>query len=263
LEVYTRRLHEMGWRVLLYTAGQGEEVDDLLPEVLAYQVDGLIIISSQLSSRMADEVLARGTPVVLFNRYVRGSRASAVCCDNYGGGRLVAQTLLERGYRHLAYIAGPEETLTNQDRERGFGEYLTQHGIGEWLREPGNYTYEAGFAATARLLGRSDPPQAIFCGNDITAIGALDAARELKRLVPADIAIIGFDGIPQGNWGAYALTTVRQPMEAMIERSLGLLLERIASPELEVIHEFLPGTLVERGSLRQVGNQGHKRRSLG
>lgn len=249
LEALTQHLHNLGWRVLLFTAGSREDVDDLLPEVLAYQVDGLIIVSATMSSRMARECVGRGTPVVLFNRYVPGSGASAVSCDNREGGRKVAEALLRAGYRRLAYIAGREDSSTNVDRERGFAEVLREHGQ-TWLREPGNFSYEAGFNAAMRLLRLEAPPQAIFCANDITAIGAIDAARKLGVRVPEDLAVIGFDDIPAASWAAYNLTTVRQPIERMIEASVRLLLGRIEDPGLLAVNEFIPGELVRRGSAR-------------
>lgn len=249
LQAFTQTLHELGWRVLLFTAGTSEDVDELLPEVLAYQVDGLIIVTASLSSKMTREALQRGIPVVLFNRYAPGSGASAVSCANYEGGRMVADALLDAGHKRLAYITGREDTSTNLDRQRGFLERLAERGLPGRL-EPGNFTYEGGFEAAMRLLGAKARPDAIFCANDITALGALDAARKLGVGVPSELSVIGFDDIPMAQWAAYSLTTVRQPVEAMIEASVRLLLERVSNTNLGSVLEFLPGTLVRRGSAR-------------
>ena len=250
LEAFTQRLHELGWRVLLFTAGKSNDVDVLLPDVLAYQVDGLIIVTATLSSQMTREVLQRGIPVVLFNRYAPGSGASAVSCANLEGGRMVADELVRAGHRRLAYIAGRPDTSTNVDRQKGFLERLTELGVTDCRVESGDFTYEAGFAAAQRLLTSSLPPDAIFCANDITALGALDAARKLNISVPDELSVIGFDDIPMGQWAAYDLTTVRQPVEDMIETSIALLLERVENTHLGSVLQFLPGTLVRRGSAR-------------
>jgi DNA-binding LacI/PurR family transcriptional regulator len=250
LEAFTQRLHELGWRVLLFTAGTSTDVDVLLPEVLAYQVDGLIIVTATLSSQMTREVLQRGIPVVLFNRYAPGSGASAVSCANYEGGRLVADELFKAGHKRLAYIAGRPDTSTNLDRQKGFLERLSELKVSDCRVESGDFTYEAGFAAAQRLLRSSHPPDAIFCANDITALGALDAARKLKVNIPDELSVIGFDDIPMGQWAAYDLTTVRQPVEDMIEASIALLLERVENMHLGSVLQFLPGTLVRRGSAR-------------
>lgn len=251
LEAFTERLHALGWRVLLFTAGSNESVDDLLPSVLAYQVDGLVIASAGLTSTMAEACLQRGTPVVLFNRYAPNSGASAVVCDNIAGGRALADLLLDAGHLKLAYIAGREDSSTNRDREHGFKQRLLERGIAVLLREAGAYTYDSGFQAAQRLLKRRHPPSAIFCANDITAMGAIDAAREQGVRVPHDLSVVGFDDIPAAAWSAYRLTTVQQPVGLMIERSIQLLMERIENPALEFETCFLPGTLIERASVRR------------
>ncbi|MEY4531009.1 MAG: hypothetical protein RLZZ156_1730 [Deinococcota bacterium] len=250
LEKLTSKLHALGWRVLLFSTDADHEVDDLLPLVLEYQCDGLLIASASLSSHMAETLSRHGTPVVLFNRYAADASSSAVCCDNRGGGRLVADYLLERPHSRYAYIAGRENTSTNRDRESSYTARLETAGF-RVQREAGNFTYEAGFAAMQRLLARSDAPDAIFCANDITAIGAIDAAREKGIEVGTEISIIGFDDIPMAAWGAYNLTTIRQPVEMMIDSSLQILLEAIENTPIGSNLRFIPGVLIERRSVKE------------
>ncbi len=250
LERFTQRLHDIGRRVLLFNAAPDQAIDDMLPLVLQHQVDAVIITSATLSSEMADECARQGTPVIMFNRYVPGARANAVSCDNVAGGRLAADLLLDAGYRRLAYIAGKEHTSTNVDREQGFSDRMRERGQTEWLREPGAYTYRSGYEAASRLLRRDDPPEAIFVSNDIMALGVLDRARELQISVPDELAVIGFDDIPAASRPAYSLTTIRQPVNRMIEATLELLLERIDAPQAEPVLKFMPGILIERNSVR-------------
>ncbi len=257
LEKLTSKLHALGWRVLLFSTDAEHEVDDLLPLVLEYQCDGLLIASASLSSHMAETLSRHGTPVVLFNRYAADASSSAVCCDNRGGGRMVAEYLLKRPHRCYAYIAGRENTSTNRDRESSYTSRLEEAGY-TVQRETGNFTYEAGFAAMQRLLARSDAPDAIFCANDITAIGAIDAAREAGVKVGTDISIVGFDDIPMAAWGAYNLTTIRQPVETMIDSSLQILLEAIENAPLGSNLRFIPGSLIERGSVKGQGQKGKR-----
>lgn len=250
LEKFTERLQALGRQVLLFNAGPNQEVDDILPLVLEYQVDGLIITSATLSSEMVDECVQHGTPVILFNRYVLGANVSAVCCDNDQGGRAVANFLLDTGHKRLAYIAGTQNTSTNIDREKGFTDRLRERGVLEWQHVQGNYTYEAGYEATKRLLQRHDRPDAIFCANDIMALGAIDAARfEMGLKIPEELSIIGFDDIPAANWPSYSLTTIRQPVNQMIQATIDLLIERIDAPQAEPVLKLIPGTLITRGSV--------------
>jgi len=250
LDQFTHRLQERGKQTLLFNATTGRDVDDTLPLVLQYRVDAIIITSALLSSAMADECARLGTPVILFNRYIPRSKASAVCCDNVAGGRLVADLLLDAGRRRLAYVTGRANTSTNLDREKGFGERLRERGVTDWLCEPGEYTHESGYAAAKRLLARAEPPDAIFAANDITAMGVLDAARELGVRVPEQLSVIGFDGIPAGEWQAYSLTTIRQPVEEMIDATLALVEARIEKPDAVPVIKMIPGALVKRSSAR-------------
>lgn len=249
LEKFVRALGEVGLRPLVFTAPSGQEVDDILPAVLEYRVDALIITSATLSSARIDECARQGMPVLLFNRTLPGSAASAICCDNVEGGRLAANLLLDTGHRRPAYIAGSANSSTNRDRERGFVERLRERGIVQIAREQGTYTYEAGHAAARQLLARAAPPDALFCASDIIALGARDAARELGVRVPDDLAIVGFDDIPMAGWRPYDLTTIRQPVDPMIAATLALL----AAPAAEPVTQLFPGALIERGSTRRAG----------
>ncbi|RMF05232.1 MAG: LacI family DNA-binding transcriptional regulator [Chloroflexi bacterium] len=256
LDKFTQRLQEMGRQILLFNAAAGQDVDDILPLVLQYRVDGLIITSATISSEMADVLARDGTPVILFNRYVLGANCSAVCCDNVDGARKIADFLLDNGHKRPAYIAGDANTSTNIDREKGFGDRLRERGIIQWYHEQGEYTYQSGYDATLRLMQLAKPPDAIFCANDVMALGALDAARHALGLrVPEDLSIIGFDDIPAASWPSYMLTTIRQPVTRMIDATLDLLLERLDNPKVEPALKLIPGPLIQRNSTRVAETQ--------
>jgi DNA-binding LacI/PurR family transcriptional regulator len=230
-------------------------VEQALPTALQYQVDGLIITSATLSSTLAKACARSGTPVVLFNRYASSDDVHVVRCDNVLGGRLVADALLDAGHRRLAYIAGEEGSSTNRDREQGFVERLRERGQALAFRESGgDYTYEAGYAAAQRLLQAEEPPDGIFCASDLIAMGALDLAHCERRCgVPEDLSIIGFDDIPMAGWPGYHLTTVRQPVEEMVQATIQVLLQAIEAPSAEPVIRVIAPTLVVRASARVAG----------
>lgn len=251
LEKFTQKLNEMGQQILLFSVLPAQEADDLLPLVFQYQVNALIVTSATLSSNVTNECDRRGVPLILFNRYILGSKASAVCCDNVEGGRLVANLFLDADHKRLAHIAGRAHTSTNRDREKGFADRLRERGYTNWLREEGEHTYESGREAAKRLLQRPDPPDAIFCVSDIVALGAMDAARyDVGLRVPEDVSIIGFDDLPMAAWPTYSLTTLREPVNRMIDATLALLTERIENPDAEPVLKLLPGRLIKRNSAR-------------
>ncbi|MBL8058222.1 MAG: LacI family DNA-binding transcriptional regulator [Anaerolineales bacterium] len=251
IEKLTRKLQEMGRQTLLFSVEPDQDVDEILPLVLQYRVDALIITSASLSSEMASQCERQGTPVVLFNRYVPGAKVSAVCCDNIEGGRLVANLLLDAGHKRLAHIAGRAPTSTNRDREKGFADRLRERGYGTWLRDESDHAYQSGREAAQRLFRRPDRPDAIFCVSDAVAFGAIDAARyDCGLRIPEDVSIVGFDDLPTAAWPAYSVTTIREPVNRMVDLTLELLVERIEHPQAEPVLELLPGQVVKRTSAR-------------
>jgi DNA-binding LacI/PurR family transcriptional regulator len=250
LEKFTHRLQEMGKQVLLLKAPPDRSVDEMLPQVLGYQVDALIIASMTPGNETIDVSSRGGRPVILFNRYVLDTSAHVVCCDNCQGGRLAADLLIDAGHSRIAFIAGDENTTTNLMREKGFVDQLRQRGHSDIIREQAVYSYEAGREAARRLLSSDNPPQAIFCAADIIALGVMDAARhELGLHIPNDLAVVGFDDIPLAAWPAYDLTTIRQPVDEMITATLELLTrddEETQSSDVRI----LPVELIVRGSAK-------------
>ncbi|MCW5860867.1 MAG: substrate-binding domain-containing protein, partial [Caldilineales bacterium] len=187
----------------------------------------------------------------LFNRYVLGAQVDAVCTDNVEAGRLAANLLLDAGHHRLAFIEGKVNASTNIDRKKGFLDRLRERGYTDVLVAPGDYSYESGFAAAKRLLGRDDRPDAIFCASDSEALGALDAARyECGLSVPDDVSILGFDDIPAAAWPSYSLTTIRTPVNRMVNATIDLVLSRLEKPASSPTTLLLPGALVVRTSAR-------------
>ena len=250
LEKFTLQLQAMGKQVLLFGAPPDRTVDEILPHVLGYQVDSLIIASTTPGRAIIDECARIGTPVILFNRFSSATQANVVCCDNEEGGRQVANAFLDAGHQRIAYIAGPSSTATNQMREKGFVEQLAARGYVNLLREEGGYTYDFGRSAARTLLNRDNPPDAIFCAADVMALGALDVARyELDIRVPQELSIIGFDDIPMACWPAYNLTTICQPVDEMIAATIDLISDKengIPTGQTKL----LPGKLIVRDSAR-------------
>jgi len=248
---FTRSLQAQGYWTLLFDIADEGEVEKTLPMALQYQVDGVVITSATLSSKLADEFAGTGTPVVLFNRYAASAQTHVVRCDNYAGGRMVAETLLNSGHNRIAYIAGEESSSTNQDRKLGLIEGLNERGVQLWQHTKGDYSYEAGYEGALQLLQTQARPDAIFCADDMTALGAMDAARfKLGLQIPEDLSIVGFDDIPMAAWPAYSLTTIHQPFKDMVDATINLLLGSIADPKKNSENIVLQPTIVIRNSAR-------------
>ncbi len=251
LHAFTQKLQTIGRHVLLFSVPAGADVDAVLPQMLQYQVAGVVITSATLSSRMARTIARAGTPVVLFNRTVYGNSVSSVCCANEQGAQNVARLLCEAGHRRFGIIGGRADTSTHVERRRAFVGELERHGIPEPVEASGANTYGGGFDAARRMLSAPDRPTALFCISDIMALGALDAARrELSLSVPDDVSIVGFDDIPAAAWPSYELTTVQQPVDAMVDGAIAVLLRQIEDPSVAPSVVRVPGRLIVRASAR-------------
>jgi len=232
LEEFSRVLQEQGNQILLFAVGHGEYVDDAIPSLAAYRVDGIITAHPILSEEAAAQCEKIGVPTVLFNGRVRSNWVSSVCCDNSAAGRDVADLFLKYGVKRFGYIAGGEETVANQDRSAGFINRLKEAGITDITSVSGDYRYEDGYQAALTLIGQKRPPQAIFCANDMMAIGAVDALRQEAGVsIPQQVMIAGFDDIPAAGWGSYSLTTVRQEVEEMVQAAVQILQRKAAGHE--------------------------------
>jgi DNA-binding LacI/PurR family transcriptional regulator len=253
IQDFTKALQEQGYWALVVNIAENQKLEDALPMILQYQVDGLIITSATLSSKLAKECAQSGTPVVLFNRYVSDGHTHVVSCDNYEGGRIVADALLEGGHKRIAYIAGEELSSTNRDRENGFVSRLKELGAALAIRESADdYGYELGYAAANRLLQSDYPPDAVFCANDLIAMATLDVARcKLNIQVPSELSIIGFDDIPSVSWSPYDLTTVRQPIDQLVDNTIQVLIDAIHTPNSTVKVKMIAPYLVWRSSARR------------
>jgi len=256
LEKLSNALQAEGYHVLVFMASQtSDNIDQVLDEILDYQVDGIIMASVALSSELTARCQAAGVPVLLFNRSQDDAAVSAVTSDNLEGGRQVAQFLHAAGHRRFGHIAGWEGASTQRDRERGFFEGLRALGINGYERQVGNFHYEQACDAARRMFDRSDHPDALFAANDHMAFAAMDVLRfELGLSVPGDVSVIGFDDVPPAAWPAYDLTTVRQRANLMVERTVATLLKMIERPGETAEQHVLPAPLIVRGSARLPGD---------
>jgi DNA-binding LacI/PurR family transcriptional regulator len=252
LKEFTREFQRLGYVTMLLSIENEQEVDEALPVALQYYVDGIIITSATLSSRMAKSCMESGTPVVLFSRYTSIGNINSVRTDNVGGGRTIADYLISTGRKNICYVAGEQRSSTNQDREKGFRERLAEHRLDVWDYKQGDYTFESGYEAGLNLMNNGELPDAVFCANDLMALGLMDAVRyELGIKIPEQLAVVGFDNIPMSNWPSYRLTSYHQPVERLVKETVDVLTNAINEPDAEVETKLISGDLIERRSSKQ------------
>jgi DNA-binding LacI/PurR family transcriptional regulator len=244
LDRLTLRIQKSGFEVLLLNASGGRDIDELLPIVLQYKVRSAIIMTASLSSKMANRLTDHNIPNVMLNRYSTFGSSNSVACDNLAGGRLVADSFIRAGYRSFAYVGGAPSSSTNLDRRNGFMQRLAESGFQPQIALDGDFNHDWGYEA-GTILRRFSDVKAIFCADDVIAMGVMDSLKEAGHTVPGDFAVVGFDDIPSAAWAAYSLSTVQQPVDQMIEATLKLLEEKPGAPVKEV---RIPGKLLLRNS---------------
>ncbi|MFC3687053.1 LacI family DNA-binding transcriptional regulator [Aquipuribacter hungaricus] len=223
-----------------------------LLEFAATRLDGLLLAYGHSDPGLAEELDAVGARVVFAGRMpARGpaEHTTWVDSDSVGGARAAVEHLLERGRRCVATITGDLDMAAGFDRAEGWRQALREADLphGDDLTAPGRFREEEGRAATEQLLARHPDLDAVFCANDLSALGALDALAAAGRRVPDDVAVVGFDDIPAAATARPPLTTVRQESELMGRRMARLLLDRLDGGT-EPVQEVLPTTLVVRES---------------
>lgn len=227
------------------------ELDDATARAIAESdVDGVIFATAVASSMRQHQTIAARKPVAFLNRSLDDPAYDAVVSDNQAGGRLVAQYFSQARRRHIGLLTGMSEASTIQDREHGFIDELKRcTGKASFVRSPADFhvfTYESGYRAMRELLAAAPDIDAVFCTNDIIAIGALDSARACGRRIPEDLWVVGYDDIPMAGWEAIGLTTIRQPLPAMAMRVVDCLLKRITNPDTRAETVKLPNELILR-----------------
>jgi DNA-binding LacI/PurR family transcriptional regulator len=250
-DLFTRRLQQHGRRPLLANLSGGARTDVALDMLLKYSVDGVIVASSTLPLRFTEQCAEAGMPVVqAFGRPGRSIADNIVGCDNLQGGRLAGDMLRDRGYRNIAFLGGPQGATSTEDRLRGLRESLAIADLAPCAIVYGHsYCHEAGFTLMKQLL-RNGGIDAVFCGDDVLAMGAIDACRDAGIAVPRDIGVIGFNNMAMAAWSAYNLTTIHQPVADIIVTAVELLLGVIdQSPQTTPLRLF-ECSAVERGTLK-------------
>ncbi|MFZ6819211.1 LacI family DNA-binding transcriptional regulator [Undibacterium sp. Ji22W] len=247
LSELSKQFVSKGMRILLFTVPHESDIDQTITQIWQYQVDG-VIAATRLSLEHVTEFERHGIPLVLYNRTLAEKSVDAVVCDQIEGARILVSRLAAAGHQRFAIISGPTDSVVGQERTRGARERVLELGLREPQVVMGHYDYQSGVNGLRQLMkNRASAPDAIICGNDIMAIGCIDAARHEFRIdVPKMLSVAGFDGVEPSTWMSHNLTTLRQPVQKMAQAAAEMLLSLIdnhtSSPEKRVFSaQFIEG----------------------
>lgn len=255
-----REAYQNEYGLVFYTT-DGRSHENVIERALdTPQLAGLVVITPR---RQEDERLLahpEAPPVVVVDHRNAGSPYPHVVVDNLRGAYRAMQYLFAKGYEDVAMIRGPEHIQSSEDRVRGF--MLAMHeagavgapgagnGVDLWDRIwEGDFEQRSGYEAVAKrlALGRR-MPRALFCANDLMALGAIAALREAGLRVPEDVAVVGFDDLPFAETAVPPLTTVRQPVAEMGAIAFRMVTRLAAGETLETERIVLETELVVRRS---------------
>lgn len=258
---------EYGYNVILCNTDEDRKKEEIYVDVLiSKQVDGLIFLSAGDTRGIRPNPYMADIPMVITDREAGGIASDVVLIDNELGGYQATQYLLSLGHRRIGCIAGPFHIRAGFQRVQGYRKALEEAGVDfdEALVSSNNFRFDGGERGMQTLMALSDPPTAVFASNDMMALGAMRAIIGSGMRVPEDYSIVGFDNTPLGSLVSPELTTVSQPIKAMADLSVELLIEKINLKEeqkrqkdLKPIYQriVLNTELVERGSCQTYPSQ--------
>ncbi len=226
-----QELERANYDLVLYTSHRHPSNESFYVSAIANGLtEGLLLVAPLVPMSYLDVLREQNFPYVLIDQADTTETSSVVDATNWQGAYEATRYLSQLGHTRMACITGALAVRSAVDRLRGYKAALADCDIPvrEELVIEGDYQQQTGYEATKSLLQSvNPPPTAIFASNDLSAFGAMDAARECGFRIPDDISIIGFDDIPQASLVYPKLTTVRQPLEQMGQVAVKMLLERI------------------------------------
>jgi LacI family transcriptional regulator/LacI family repressor for deo operon, udp, cdd, tsx, nupC, and nupG len=240
--------------LIMCNFSQSAEKEEMYVDALVSEsVDGLIVAPAHEDDEKIRALEKDGIPFVCIDRGLKNANADVVLVDNEKGAYEAVSYLLEKQYRRIAYISGMKAIPTSRQRGAGYRRALADYQIPykEELVKYGDSSLKSGVQLTLELLEMEQRPEAIFTGNNLITLGALEAISRKGLSIPGDIGIIGFDDMPFSSTLNPPLTAVRQPAYEIGRRAAELLYQRIQEPERPHVKIMLETELIVRESTRK------------
>jgi len=240
-----------GYVTMLANSDEDKAIEARFLDVMrAESVDGVILPPVSRPSPAEAALAEARIPIVKVDRRPASITGDTVVIDNERGAREATEHLLRLGHRRIGFIEGRPILSTSRDRLEGYRQALRAAGLryDRELVEEGDSRRAGGERAARALLALDDPPTALLVGNSMMTLGAVEAIRALRRRMPDDVAVIGYDDVPWALALDPPLTVVRQPAVTMGRRAMELLLRRVEKPTRDVQLVVLQPELVVRRS---------------
>lgn len=196
-------------------------------------IDGVIMADIIGNEKQLKRLAREDIPLVVINRKVEDLDVSFVAIDNFRGAYEATEFLIHHGHKYVAHLTGDMRVQCAQERVEGYKSALEKNGVAltkDYIKTT-NFSRKEARAGLDELFSSKTPPTAIFCCSDEVASEVLNFAEEKRMEVPKDLSVIGFDDNPHCLYGNLMLTTVRQPLKAMVQKAVNILNESIESKQ--------------------------------
>jgi DNA-binding LacI/PurR family transcriptional regulator len=246
-----------GYSLLLATSNETVEREAAALQMLRERrIDGLLLSPVAVEAPHLRPLLAGRLPCVLLTRRPTGYKGPFVGTDNTRAAELATRYLLDLGHRRIAHVTLSDGGISARARMEGYRRQLARAGLSpaERIELAAAQTIEGGRAAARRLLAHENRPSAVFTFNDLQAVGVLLGLRDAGIKVPAEMSVVGFDGIDIGEVVSPPLTTMSQPIDEIGRVGAQILIDALAGRPQRRQH-VLPATLVVRGSTGPLRDQ--------
>lgn len=242
-------LDRHGYALVLHTSTTTPQTLERIRELaLGRGIDGILLTDVRRPDPRHALVAELGLPAVAVNVSAADSPVPTVSQDHEQALRALVDLLVTQGHRRIAHVAGTPGLVHSIQRERVWRTGLAAAGLADDLFFQGDFTTDCGALAADDLLRRSDPPTAVMCANDLSALGFMAGARSMGLRVPTDVSVTGFDDIPMSQYAATPLTTVETSPHDLGRSGAQLLLEAIDGAERTDV-TIRPAELLLRGSV--------------
>ncbi|MDD7911583.1 LacI family DNA-binding transcriptional regulator [Pseudovibrio exalbescens] len=243
----SRALFNAGMTPLMLSVRNDDSGAETLSQFLRFPLLTAVVSADSIEARHVIPHCPYAPPIMLNENYSRDDEVDAVRLDEVKGiGEMVAH-LESTGRKTLWFIAGRQTTSAYSSRKMALLEALARSDLRLLDSEVGDFFYDSGTAAFERLYQRGPLPDAIFCANDLMAMGVMDTARFKYGLrVPEDLYVVGFDDIPQSSWPTYALPSIQQRDADIINAILEILTERKEGAGDQRLSKMVPTRFVPR-----------------
>ncbi|GAB2946761.1 DNA-binding transcriptional regulator CytR [Hafnia psychrotolerans] len=246
-----RTAAENGYLVLIGDcAQQNQQEKTFINLIITKQIDGMLLLGSDLPFDASKEEQRNLPPMVMANEFAPELELPTVHIDNLTAAYEAVHYLIGLGHQRIGCIAGPDNMPLCQYRSQGYIQALRRNGltVESSYTAKGDFSYESGALALAELMSQSVPPTAIFCHNDVMAIGAMYQAKKMGLHIPQDLSVVGFDDIKLSQYFDPPLTTVAQPRFQLGRQAMLLLLEQLYGNSVNSGSRLLESELIVRGS---------------